>query len=249
MFNDVNKSHWEHNWKGVRTKSPLSLLNVFNYDAVNLLKSKLLRKERNSVVEIGFAPGKLLSYIHHNHGALCYGYDYSEIGCNAARDFLDSQHCREGVEIFCQDVLESPPLATHQANLVYSIGVVEHFADPSGMIRAHLNPMAPNGVCVIILPNYTGFNYKIQRYLDSSNIDIHNLESMTPIFWGKYAQRFPDYDFRTYTRGHMNPWMFSLQKYGRMASVFQLALNFLCFLLPPNISKVASMFVVEIRKR
>lgn len=249
-FTTVEKKHWEENWKDIPAKNSLSMLNVFNYDAIKLLTSRIRGLHEITVVEIGFVPGKFLAYLHHHHGATCHGYDYSEVGCGAARKFLDSQKCeKHGVHVHCQDVLESPPAKAHSGNLVYSIGVVEHFSDPSGMIQAHLNPMAEDGVCIIILPNYTGFNYKIQKFLDPENLAIHNLNSMTSLFWEDYAKSFPDYQFRTYYRGRLNPWMYSLQTAGRLGSVIQFGLNFVSFLLPSNIKCLASMFVIEIRKR
>ncbi len=246
-FINVDKDHWDSNWKNIEVAQPLSSLNVFNRDAIGLLKEKIRRYRHPTVVEIGFVPGKFLLFLEKNCDTVCYGYDYSETGCEAAKKFLN--HYSSRVSIHCQDVLKSPPSSRHQAKLVYSIGVVEHFLDPTGMIEAHLKPLASDGVCLIILPNYSGFNYKFQKLLDPENLAIHNLDTMAHSFWDKYSKKFPEYEFKVYAYGRINPWMYSLQKYGKAGRIIQLTLNFASFIFPKHKEKWAGMFVIEISKR
>ena len=246
-FVTIDKNHWERNWAPGVGARPLSLLNVFNRDAIALLSRPLHGTTGATVVEIGFVPGKFLQFLERHFHAECHGYDYSESGCRTASRFLGAQ--RANVQVHCQDVLAEPPDASHRARLVYSIGVVEHFADPMGMIRAHLEPLAEDGVAIIILPNYQGLNLRIQSRLDPDNIAIHNLDSMTPEFWEKHGRQFPRYEFTTRQFGRLNPWMFSLPRLGKAGKLLQLALNFAGFLLPSHVKAWASMFVVEIRRR
>jgi hypothetical protein len=246
-FVTIDKNHWDRNWASGFGARPLSLLNVFNRDAIALLSRPLRGTAGASVVEIGFVPGKFLQFLEHHFQAECHGYDYSESGCSNARRFLGAQ--RASVQVHCQDVLEAPPDASHRARLVYSIGVVEHFADPTAMIRAHLKPLAEDGVAIIILPNYQGLNLRIQTRLDPENIAIHNLDSMTTAFWERHARQFPEHEFTTRQFGRLNPWMFSLHRFGKVGHLLQLAINFASLLLPSDMKAWASMFVVEIRSR
>lgn len=246
-FLTIKKDHWEKNWQHDVSKRPLSLLNVFNHDAINFL-SKSLRNIANPViVEIGFVPGKYLCYFEKQFNAECHGYDYSENGCKQASQFLSEQS--SSVHVHHQDVLETPPKISNRAQLVYSIGVVEHFEDPFGMITAHLAPLADDGVAIIILPNYQGLNLWVQRHLDPDNLDIHNLKSMTSAFWEKYATEFPDFEFKTQEFGRLNPWMFSLWRFGKFGKILQWSFNFASFLLPKHINFWASMFIIEVRRR
>jgi len=246
-FTTVEKKHWEENWSKIAFEKPLSTLNVFNSDAIKLLTEKIREYKNPIIIEIGFVPGKFLNYLELSQGAICHGYDYSEAGCDASLKFLNAQHSK--VKIHCQDVLGSPPVQNPLANLVYSIGVVEHFSDPVGMLNAHLASLAVDGSCLIILPNYSGFNYKIQKLLDPDNLTIHNLETMTHSFWEKYSKKFPDHQFKTYIHGRINPWMYSFQKFGKAGRLIQLALNFLSFVCPSKINGLAGMFVIEIRQK
>lgn len=247
MFKAVGRNYWEKNWEQKISKKPLSLLNVFNSDATAVLSSALRKTFSPTVVEIGFAPGKYLDYFEKHFHGKCHGYDYSESGCREARQFLSTQGSK--VLVHCQDVLTSPPDPTHRAQLVYSLGVVEHFADPKEMVRAHLAPLADDGVAIIILPNYQGMNHWIQARLNPENLTIHNLDSMTKAFWDRHAQSFPEYQFITKTAGRFNPWMFSFRHYGVAGFMFQLGLNFVSLVLRKQCKIWASMFVIEIRKR
>ena len=246
-FVTIEKDHWEKNWQHGVSKRPLSLLNVFNRDAIALLSQPLLNATNPVIVEIGFVPGKYLQFFEKRFKAECHGYDYSENGCRQASQFFSEQG--SSVHVHHQDVLLMPPQTSKRAQLVYSIGVVERFEDPIGMIKAHIAPLADDGVAVIILPNYQGFNQWIQKRLDSDNLDIHNLKSMTKAFWDEYANQFPEFEFKTRRVGRLNPWMFSLWRFGRIGKLLQLIINFASFLLPKYIKVWASMFVIEIRKR
>lgn len=178
-FVTVDKSHWEANWRSAISNKPLSLLNVFNYDICRLFKRELKSTPRPKMVEIGFAPGKLLRHFEKHLAGSCVGYDYSEIGCDLARKFLGSERSR--ISIVCQDVIKHPP-SNEAANCVYSVGVVEHFEDPDNMVWAHLAGLEQRGKVIIVMPNYTGLNGRLQRFLDPENISIHNLALMTPAF-------------------------------------------------------------------
>lgn len=246
-FVTIEKDHWEKNWQHGVSKRPLSLLNIFNRDAITLLSQPLLNVTNPVIVEIGFVPGKYLQFFEKRFNAECHGYDYSETGCRQASQFFSEQG--SSVHVHHQDVLLKPPQTSNRAQLVYSIGVVEHFEDPVGMIRAHLAPLAENGVAIIILPNYQGLNLWIQKRLDSDNLDIHNLKSMTSVFWERYADEFPEFEFKTRSFGRLNPWMFSLSRLGKIGKLLQLTFNFGSFLLPKYVKVWASMFVVEIRRR
>lgn len=246
-FVTIEKDHWEKNWQNDVSRRPLSLLNVFNRDAIALLSEPLRTTTNPVIAEIGFVPGKYLQFFEKRFNAECHGYDYSETGCRQARQFFSAQgSC---VRVHHQDVLIKPPQIVNAAQLVYSIGVVEHFEDPVGMIKAHLAPLAVDGVAIIVLPNYQGLNLWIQKRLDSKNLDIHNLDSMTAAFWERYAQEFPEFEFTTRKFGRLNPWMFSLWRFGKAGKLLQLAFNFGSFLLPKRVKVWASMFVIEIRRR
>lgn len=247
QFKTIEKEHWENNWKSNISLKPLSLFNIFNFDVTRLLRAKVAHIDKPQIAEIGFAPGKILRHIEYRCNAICHGYDYSENGCNLAKIFLDSQSSK--IIIHCQDVLKKPEESTRFLDLVYSIGVVEHFKDPTQMIIAHLQQLNESGVAIIVLPNYTRLNKLIQKHLDPDNLEIHNIELMYCEYWKKMQSSYEKYRIKTYYYGSFSPWMFSLKKIGKLSIVLQLILNFIGFIFPKNLPLCASMFVIEFRKK
>lgn len=63
-------------------------------------------------------------------------------------------------------------------DLVFSSGFIEHFDDTKNVIEKHVNLLKSNGKLLLTLPNLTGINGLVQRYLDKKNYDIHNIKSM-----------------------------------------------------------------------
>jgi len=128
------------------------------------------------VVEIGFAPGKQLAYVAKTYGAIVTGVDYSVSGVEIAKN-LFSVLGLSG-DLLCEDVFDmSIPMGTF--DFVYSVGVIEHFDDPRELVSKHIELLKPDGVCLILVPNYRGIYGTLQRYLDPDNLEIHNLNIMT----------------------------------------------------------------------
>lgn len=63
VFETIEKDHWEKNWQYGVSMRPLSLLNVFNRDAIALLSEPLRSIAHPTIVEIGFVPGKYLRFL------------------------------------------------------------------------------------------------------------------------------------------------------------------------------------------
>lgn len=80
-------------------------------------------------------------------------------------------------ECRCEDVL-SNTLKENHFDVVYSLGVIEHYENPRPLIDAHLRLTKPGGLVLIAIPNYTGIHRRLQSYFDPNNLDIHNLELM-----------------------------------------------------------------------
>lgn len=239
MFRTPSKSYWNDNWGGAQPRGSLSSLNVYNRDLKALFASLGLGPTAQ-VAEIGFAPGKALAWIHDHITRNVVGVDYSEIGCAAGREFFRA-HGRN-VRILCEDATAITDLQG-QMDLVYSNGVIEHFADPSDMLGAHLRWLNDGGTAFLLIPNYSGLYRNLQARLDPGNLEIHNLESMSPEFWTKLGQRFPGFVLSANFYGHPSPWLLSLQKYGPAGRLLQYALNFLAFLWPRHTRYAAAILI------
>lgn len=239
-FRDVDKTHWDDNWSGEISQRPLSRLNVANRDIDQLFRRELAGRAAPDVIEIGGAPGKMLVHVERTFGARGTGIDYSEVGCRAAEVYLKAHGST--ATMLCRDVLQGP-IAGLNADFVYSMGVVEHFADPTAMVEAHLRLVRPGGKAVITLPNFSGLNASIQRRLDPANLAIHNLATMEPDYWRQRMDKWPNFRLRAFRAGRPSPWMFSFLKFGRPGRLFSYAINFAAFAVPPSLGIMPSLMV------
>jgi SAM-dependent methyltransferase len=171
----LDVAYWEECWDvrpSTRTWSPFdpSLTDV----------QRLLRrhvKPGSDLLEIGFAPGKLLSCVARRLGARVSGIDYSPRGVEASRDLFE----RAGVsgDLRVEDVFATS-FAPNSFDCVLSIGLIEHFDDPRPIVAKHVELARPGGTIVILVPNYGGRVGRLQNWLAPDNIAIHNIAIMRP---------------------------------------------------------------------
>jgi len=68
-------------------------------------------------------------------------------------------------------------------DLVYSLGLVEHFDDVRPVVRAHASRLAPGGVVVLGCPSFLGVNGVLKRWLQPASYAVHNVEVMRERSW------------------------------------------------------------------
>jgi 2-polyprenyl-3-methyl-5-hydroxy-6-metoxy-1,4-benzoquinol methylase len=122
------------------------------------------------LLEIGSAGSTWLPWFA-QEGFRVAGIDYSEPGCETARRLLDEA----GVdgEVVHADALEPPTELLGAFDVVVSFGVVEHFEDTAGALRAFGRFLAPGGVLVTVVPNMTGVTGLTQRLVNRDVYAIH----------------------------------------------------------------------------
>jgi hypothetical protein len=125
--------------------------------------------------------------------------------------------------------------------------VIEHFDDPLGIVKRHIDLLKPGGVAVISVPNYGGWMGRAQGWLDPENLAIHNVGIMTP-------QRMLDLapngrnTSRAFRFGRFSPWLLSLDKKvpKELASVTSHLANVLGLIQPVDIGPFSPLVVLEI---
>ncbi|MEP6763628.1 MAG: class I SAM-dependent methyltransferase [Gemmatimonadaceae bacterium] len=133
-------------------------------------------KKGDKVLEIGFAPGKQLAWIAQALEASVSGIDFSQPGVTLGQELF--AHLGLAADLRCEDVFATTfPLGTF--DVVYSQGVIEHFQDPSAIVRRHFELLRPGGVAVITIPNYGGIYGRLQARWDPENLKLHNTDIMT----------------------------------------------------------------------
>lgn len=123
------------------------------------------------LLEVGCAHSGWLPYFARVHGLRVCGLDYSEHGCDIERQALR----RFGVQgdVVCADLFDTPAELRCRFDLVVSFGVVEHFEDTPGVLKAMRRYLKPGGVLVTVIPNMTGAIGLIERVINPAVHAIH----------------------------------------------------------------------------
>lgn len=238
-------SHWDALWaRPPRMRLP-SRLNVTIWDLQRLLRRHVGPGTR--LLEIGCAPGKLLVWAAQVLGAEVTGIDYSEPGMAHARRLFATLGVT--ANLHCEDVFASS-VATGQFDVVFSVGVIEHFDDPSEIVRRHLAFARPGSLALMVVPHYGGIYGRLQRYFDADNLSIHNLHIMSPSDLVRLAPADLSAVARAYRFGRLAPWTVSLaRRWPRgVAAVGSAVVNAIGLVQPTPIPALAPLLVLEIRR-
>lgn len=170
---------WDEYWH--RHQPPITVRPEFSFDRClsDRLAEVSLRARTKTALEIGASPGKWLHFLSQN-GFAVTGLEMSPAAVNLLRENLRILGHKEP-QIISGDVMNIVP--SNEFGLVYSLGLVEHFENPIEVIGAHLDWLEPGGTLVIGVPNFNGFHGLIQRSLDKSVFEIHNLNVMSRKFF------------------------------------------------------------------
>lgn len=125
------------------------------------------------VLEIGAGNSGLLTYLARTHAgtATFTGLDYSDTGCRLLRD----RAAREGaaLTVVQADLFAPPPELIGAFDVIYTIGVVEHFADLPAVLKAIARFGAPGAAIVTEIPNMAGLLGDITRRWNRGVYELH----------------------------------------------------------------------------
>jgi 2-polyprenyl-3-methyl-5-hydroxy-6-metoxy-1,4-benzoquinol methylase len=201
-----------------------------------------------SVLEIGCAPGKTLAWLAKIGRCRVAGLDYSERGLGFTRDLFRALAI-EG-DLRCEG-LDVTTFAPGSFDLVFSVGVIEHFDDPRDIVRQHVALTKPGGLTLVVVPNYGGLYGRIQARFDPANLLLHNLAIMTPEALVALQPREMVSEARAYAAGYLSPWLVNFDKrWPRvLAKGVTYFLNGVGLMQPFEIPSLCPSLVLELRRR
>ena len=241
----TTRVHWENTWAvPPRWRLPSSLA-ISTRNIQRVLGPHIAAGAR--VLEVGCAPGKMLAWLASTRGAYVSGLDYSERGIAWSRQLFDSLGLR--ADLRCEDVFATS-FPEGSFDVVYSVGVIEHFEDPRRIVRVHAALLRPGGTAIITVPNYQGIYGRIQRWFDAESLEWHNLEIMSRDALARLAPRDLVEGVRTYRAGSLNPWQITFERrWPRpLARAVCYAGNAIGLLQPFIIGPLAPILVLEMRR-
>jgi SAM-dependent methyltransferase len=191
---------WDEYWHG----TPLPQRIDFGTSAyVDRLLDVLMRylpdgAGERSALEIGGAPGRYLAFMH-DRGFAVTALEYSPVGVELTRENFR----RLGIpgRVLHGDMFDQE-LDVPLQDVVYSLGLIEHFDDPTAVARAHARLVEPGGILVIGAPNLMGLSRRLHRRLSPSVLESHHWPATDPARWEAFERELGlDVLFKQYIGG------------------------------------------------
>jgi SAM-dependent methyltransferase len=136
------------------------------------------------VLEVGAGDSEILLLLAQRfaNSARFAGLDYSDAGCELLRH--RSGHLGLEIEVMSSDLFQPPQELIGGFDLVYSIGLVEHFARLGDVLAALTRFLRPGGVLVTVIPNMHGVLGALTKRWNREVYDIHVPHSLSTFLAG-----------------------------------------------------------------
>ena len=163
--------YWNSEW----AKIPLSIRfdpdNHTHY-MFDVLFQELVPKGDLRLLEIGVGGSVWPAYFQQHFGHTSFGIDYSAEGCASANSNY-SAVTGENLRIVHGDILHVP-FCEESFDVVYSLGVIEHFTNPLEVLNVAKRLLRPSGLLLTTIPNKAGLAGNLEKRLNPTNHARHN---------------------------------------------------------------------------
>jgi SAM-dependent methyltransferase len=140
---------------------------------LKIIYDRLKGKKINKIVEIGSAPGYFICEVAKELKSIPFGIEISSTGYEMNKKVFQMKGYDETNVIFADFF--------SQTTLFRS--------DPEQVLKRHLKILKKDGYLVVTVPNKTGFNKIITRFLNEKSLEGHNLETMKLSFFEDFAKK------------------------------------------------------------
>jgi len=178
---------WDDYWQHVSEWENVDMRRSYDRCFDQVFRRWLTPGPQVRLMEIGCAPGRWLIYFHQQFGYQVSGCDSAPHAVEVTRANL--QQANVPGSVLLADLMSgSLPAAVY--DLVVSLGIIEHFADPWPALDQHVRLIAPGGTLVLEMPNYTGLNRWLLQRGSHQLLEAHNTRIMHLPFLREVVARF-----------------------------------------------------------
>ena len=170
--NKNQQDDWSEYWDDVWIQKDISkkLKNINKKESIyftlagiinSYIKNYIKKDRMYRILEVGCGGSSIFPILqkHFNNLKIC-GIDSSLPGCKFI--FENNDPSSDSFDVICGDALQSP-IRPESFDIVYSIGLVEHFENQYEIIKSHVDMLKKNGLVVIVVPNLVGFQANLLR--------------------------------------------------------------------------------------
>lgn len=137
-----------------------------------------------SVLELGAGDSNILLILSHRWQSVstCVGLDYSSAGCASLT--RRARALGVDVSVIHADMFSPPADLTRRFDVVYSVGLVEHFTQLEHVLAAKRQFLAVGGTMFTVIPNMSGIIGNLTKRFNRSVYEIHNPHNMESFLQG-----------------------------------------------------------------
>lgn len=185
----TEQAYWDKFWDGCKlpVEAEKTADDLMTCEILNIFDKYLSNIANKNVLEIGGAPGGFLVYLTKKFKCKAHVLDYSTTGCQKAQE--NFKLLGLDVKVYQLDLFSSR-IALPLFDVVYSLGVVEHFEDIHLVIKKHLDLLKPGGTLLIEVPNFSGIYAPFMRFFAPDMMSAHNLNAMDTEKWAMFEHDF-----------------------------------------------------------
>jgi SAM-dependent methyltransferase len=189
---------WDDYWDGTVLPKEMKRGRSRITDAIlEVIATAMPTRDNPSVLELGGAPGAYLAYFAREQGCKVTIIDSSPHGCELARENF------EMLELSC-DVIEADLFDAKELHgkfdVVYSLGLIEHFEDYVALIDAHASFLRPDGILILGCPNYSGIFETPLKWLRPKMMKQNDRRIMNFRSWDRFETAL---DLQRVRRGYV----------------------------------------------
>jgi SAM-dependent methyltransferase len=177
----TDRGDWDAYWAGAQLPVEVKRHQSLFTDAIlDVFDEWLTGGPVQSALEIGGAPGGYLVYLHRRFGCDITILDFSPHGCDLARRNFALLNINGVVH---QGDLFDEHDRLPRYDVVYSLGLIEHFNDLTPVVEAHARYVKPGGILIVGCPNFRGINNVVAKRLSPSILEDVELRAMDIRNW------------------------------------------------------------------
>lgn len=171
--------YWDQVWSQRGVPDPLNPraegLNACVPKAFNAFFHRTLHRincgPSQRLLEAGCGGSVMLPYFAREFGMHADGIDSSPEGCALSEAI--SRKAGTSSSIFLADLFDPPAETVRQYDVVYSLGLVEHFTPTERIIEALKAFLVPGGTLISVVPNMRGLTALLQKLADPAVYSVH----------------------------------------------------------------------------
>ena len=170
-FTLVDKKYWDESWGNLPPDKTYEVLTQY-FDYINNIK------KISSAIEFGGYPCNYLIHLKKKFNYKIYCIDYAINKYYLKKLFYKNNlNLNKDIKLINKDLTTNIKIKK-KFDLVYSIGLVEHFHNLEYILKKHLDCLKKNGIIYFTMPNLCGLNGFIMKLFDTVTYKTHNIKSM-----------------------------------------------------------------------